>query len=262
MGFNSSCTEATRKDAGKKACKSKAKRKGKSRRCSQRLRLLRAKRNRKSSEKALDKELIDNDMPMPDLDDAKPKATAKAKATKAEATARPKAKAKPFPKAKAKASPKAKAKASPKAKGKAKASPKAKAKAKAKASPKAPAKPKAKARADPEGHGDDGLETAPKRSKAMPRKDDGVKPNEDLVSELLTLMMDYGEMPYEDTKLQMHSQDFKPAVTLNIYWSRHCVGVQLQLEDGSKKDVAYFGGQTSTIASNLLLARLLATCPI
>ena len=178
--------------------------------------------------------------------DVKPKAKAKAKPSPESKAAKPKGK----PKAKASAKS---TDAKPKAKAKAKAKSTA---AKPKASPKPVGRPKAKANASPDPvHAMDPT----KKKKRAPRGDDGTAPNQEVVDKLVKVMNEYGEICYEESGLELHSQDWLPLVRLNVYWTRNAVGVSLRLPDQPSEDVAHFGGQTPTIASNLVLGRLLAT---
>ena len=164
--------------------------------------------------------------------------------------------------AKAKATPKAtaKAKATPKAAAKAKATPKAaaKAKAKAKSAPKAAAKARALANASAE---EPMLEPAPKRAARASRDLQGVSPNPEMVKKLVGIMKKHGGKTYDETKLTLHHQDFLPKVRMNIYWTRDSAGVTLYTPGEAKKDVAHFGCKTNTIATNVFLARTLATRP-
>ena len=183
--------------------------------------------------------------------DAKPKAKAKAKSS-------PKSTAKPKGKAKAKASAKSTA-GKPKAKATAKAKASAKSTAaKPKASPKSAGRPKAKAKAKASPIPVASMEN-PLKKKRAPRGDDGTAPNQDVVDKLLKVMNDHGQCYYEDSGLELHNQDWLPSVRLNVYWTRDAVGVSLRLPGKPSEDVAHFGGHTPTIASNLVLGRLLAT---
>ena len=153
-----------------------------------------------------------------------------------------------------------KPKATPKAAAKAKATPKAaaKAKAKAKSAPKAAAKARALANASAE---EPMLEPAPKRAARASRDLQGVSPNPEMVKKLVGIMKKHGGKTYDETKLTLHHQDFLPKVRMNIYWTRDSAGVTLYTPGEAKKDVAHFGCKTNTIATNVFLARTLATRP-
>ena len=87
------------------------------------------------------------------------------------------------------------------------------------------------------------------------------QPDEELVQSFTSIFQECGEVDYEESGLDIHTQRFcKLGVRLNIYWTRHAVGLTVKDPSATKgkKDKVYFSTPTSTIATHLQAAQWVA----